>query len=57
LSWFTTGTWSEGIYYEGDAAPSWGYGVLTFKTGPDRVALEVKDDEGTTVITHTVGLE
>jgi len=54
LTWDNTGTWSEGVYYEGHDIPCLGYGVLTFQTDPDQALLEVKDDQGQTVISHLI---
>ncbi|MBM3302771.1 MAG: alkaline phosphatase D family protein, partial [Deltaproteobacteria bacterium] len=56
LSWYQTGTWSEGIYYEGLTVPSRGYGVLTFQTDPDRVLLEVKDHEGQIRVSYALAI-
>ena len=52
------GVWSAGTYSTTVGYSCDGYGVLTFETdpSPDQVLLEVKDDEGTTVISYTVGL-
>jgi alkaline phosphatase D len=52
------GIWSEGTYGGEIPPPSLcrGYGVVTVLTNPDRVILEVKDEYGTTQVSHTVTL-
>jgi alkaline phosphatase D len=53
------GIWSEGIYQrKGLFDPyDWGYGVVTVSTNPDKVLLEVKDDNGHVRVAHEILLE
>jgi len=46
------GLWSEGKY--GSPGPCMGYGVGTILTDPDRVMLEVKDQDGNVRLSFTV---
>lgn len=47
------GNWSEGVHYN-SAGPCNGYGVVTVLTNPDRLLLEVKDQDGNTRLSHVV---
>lgn len=47
------GNWSEGRYFN-LAGPCNGYSVVTVLTNPDRVLLEVKDQNGIVKVTYTV---
>ena len=47
------GIWSEGIYYNSTGSCN-GYGVVTVLTNPDRLLLEVKDENGTTRLSYIV---
>jgi alkaline phosphatase D len=53
LSYSTPGNWSEGIYYN-SAGPCNGYGVVTVLTNPDRLLLEVKDENGNPRLSYVV---
>lgn len=50
----TIGKWSEGSYGDNSGAPCNGYGVITVRTNPDRVRLQVKDRSGRTRVKYTV---
>jgi len=45
-TYITPGIWSEGIYGKFFDLNTWGYGVVTVSTNPDKVLLEVKDEHG-----------
>jgi alkaline phosphatase D len=47
------GRWSEGIYYN-PSGPCRGYGMVTVLTDPDRVLLEVKDENGHVQLSYEV---
>jgi alkaline phosphatase D len=47
------GNWSEGIYYS-STGPCNGYGVVTVLTNPDRLLLEVKNQDGNTRLSYVV---
>lgn len=47
------GDWSEGIYFN-DTGSCNGYGVVTVLTNPDRLLLEVKDENGTARLSYIV---
>ncbi len=49
----TIGQWSEGSYGK-EPGPCNGYGVISVKTNPDRVILQVKDSFGRTLIQYKV---
>jgi alkaline phosphatase D len=49
----TIGKWSEGIYYN-SSGPCRGYGIITVLTDPDRVLLEVKDENGNVRLSYLV---
>jgi len=53
LSAPSPGNWSEGSYYN-DIGSCNGYGVVTVLTNPDRLLLEVKDQDGNTRLSYTV---
>lgn len=47
------GNWSEGVYYN-PSGPCNGYGVVTVLTNPDRLLLEVKDEDGNIRLSYVV---
>jgi alkaline phosphatase D len=46
------GTWSEGYYYNAEGCR--GYGVITVSTDPDRILLEVKDENGNVRVAYDI---
>lgn len=48
------GIWSIGHYGDKTHAPCNGYAVVSVLTNPDRVRLDVKDDNGKTQLTYTI---
>jgi len=47
------GNWSEGIYFNSAGACN-GYGVVTVLTNPDRLLLEVKDENGNIRLSYVI---
>jgi alkaline phosphatase D len=53
LTSISPGSWSEGAYYS-DYGPCNGYGVVTVLTSPDRLLLEIKDQDGNIRLSYTI---